>query len=103
MRPSVDVSPYLVTDVRWPASAAPTGVDVVELGEQRGWLPALAIVSVARDDRAVAAVALRDAGPFMVEAGPDICEYGSALPAPWVAAQIRASLARAQRDAGSVA
>jgi carbon-monoxide dehydrogenase medium subunit len=116
LRTPADESPYLLTGLRWPVPPPEmdVGVDVVELGEQGGWLPALAVTTLvhARDGevtRASAAVGLRDGRKFVLAAADPgevrdaAARAGTALPAEWVAAQVAASVARASAQAGVVA
>ena len=117
MRPADDRSPYLVLAVRWPAppSDARVGVDVVELGEQHDWLPAVALASVVHSVDGAPALA-RTAVGFRsgeralvtldeptgdVEAAVRASVNGSGgFPAGWVAAQVADSLARAVAQTG---
>jgi hypothetical protein len=100
MRPHEDASPYLVTAVRWPVPEKGVGVDVVELGEQGRWLPAVAIATVAHGTHARTAVALRDGARFVVEVDDPVevvvTRATGSLPPSWIAAQVRASVDRAR-------
>jgi CO/xanthine dehydrogenase FAD-binding subunit len=105
LRPRADVSPFLLTGIRWPVPPddVAVGVDVVEVGEQGGWLPALAIATVvhARAGAIVharSAVGLRDGRKLVL--GPDDEPEGTAFPADWIATHVADSVARAAADAG---
>jgi carbon-monoxide dehydrogenase medium subunit len=98
LRPAADESPFLVTAIRWPVPAGEVGTDVVEVGEQGGWLPALAIVTQVTGGRARVAFGVRGGGKRCLELGLTeeiTLDDAGPLPPAWVARQLAASIERA--------
>jgi CO/xanthine dehydrogenase FAD-binding subunit len=98
LRPAGDESPFLVTAIRWPVPAEQPGIDVIELGEQGGWLPALAIVTQVCGAEARVAVGVRGGrkSVLALTVGDDVrLDDTGPLPPEWVGRQVAASIERA--------